>query len=212
MSGLCEEKKGGVDPEELSLSWDWHVRRKVAWNADTPEKILDALARDGVQWVREAVAGNASASASALSRLAEDSSGYVRAAVALNRRATSDILEMLAVDEMVDYDSTLQKNRYLVKEATAKSPNIAPSTLAFLARDSEEHVRAAAASNPLLSEESMRKMVKGCVLGGTKQHRQEPFCTGGSAHLSLCRQDHGCAGHDCAKSPHACACSDGSCC
>ncbi|MFZ3148100.1 MAG: hypothetical protein WA137_03580, partial [Methanothrix sp.] len=69
-----EDKDGQNDPEELSSSWDWHVRRKVAWNADTPEKILDALARDKVQWVREAVAGNTSASAPALARLAEDSS------------------------------------------------------------------------------------------------------------------------------------------
>ena len=75
-----------------------------------------------MQWVREAVAGNSRASPQALARLAEDSSGYVRAAVALNSRATSEILEMLAGDEMVDYDCTLQKNRYLVKEAAAKSP------------------------------------------------------------------------------------------
>ena len=44
------------DAEDLSRSWDWHVRRKVAWSADTSEKILDLLARDRVQWVREAVA------------------------------------------------------------------------------------------------------------------------------------------------------------
>ena len=41
MSALPEDKKGPDDPEELSRAWDWHVRRKVAWSADTPEKILD---------------------------------------------------------------------------------------------------------------------------------------------------------------------------
>ena len=203
MSTQPEDKKGQDDPEELSRAWDWHVRRKVAWSADTPEKILDTLSRDKVQWVREAVAGNSRASPQALARLAEDSSGYVRSAVALNSRATSEILEMLAADEMVDYDSTLQKNRYLVKEAAAKSPNINPPTLAFLARDSDEHVRAAAASNPLLLRGIDEQDGQGCVLGGAKQHCQESVHPGGSAHLSLCRQDHGCAGHGCAKSPHA---------
>ena len=160
MGERSEGKKGLDDVEELSRSLDWHVRRKVAWSADTPGNILDTLALDKVQWVREAVAGNSRASPQALARLADDSSGYVRAAVALNSCVTSEILEMLAADEMVDYDCTLQKNRYLVKEAAAKSPHINPPTLAFLARDPEEHVRAAAAFNILLSVESMGKMVK----------------------------------------------------
>ena len=43
MSAQPEDKKGQDDPEELSRAWDWHVRRKVAWSADTPEKILDTL-------------------------------------------------------------------------------------------------------------------------------------------------------------------------
>ena len=102
------------DPEELSHSRDWHVRRKLAWDPDTSEKILSFLSRDTVQWVREAVAGNASTPVSILARLAEDSSGFVRAAVALNPQVTSEILEALAGDEMTDYDSTLQVNRYLV--------------------------------------------------------------------------------------------------
>ncbi|MDD4488192.1 MAG: hypothetical protein PHD34_05875, partial [Methanothrix soehngenii] len=113
---LSENSEGNLDlkedPEELSRSWDWHVRRKLAWNSDTPVEILSYLARDQVQWVREAVAGNACTPTSTLARLAEDSSGFVRAAVALNRQATSEMLESLAGDEMTDYDSTLQKNRY----------------------------------------------------------------------------------------------------
>ena len=43
---------------EQSLSFDWHVRRRVAWNPCTGEEILQRLAKDGVAWVREAVAGN----------------------------------------------------------------------------------------------------------------------------------------------------------
>ncbi|MEI8003429.1 MAG: hypothetical protein WCG94_03750, partial [Methanothrix sp.] len=62
MSVLPEDKKGLDDFEELSRSWDWHVRRKVAGASDTPGNVLDALSRDKVQWVREAVAGNARAS------------------------------------------------------------------------------------------------------------------------------------------------------
>ena len=148
MSMLSEDKKKADDPEELSRSWDWHVRRKVAWSSEASEKILEQLSRDSSQWVREAVAGNALTPAAVLARLAGDSSGFVRAAVALNGHATAEILDLLAGDEMTDYDSTLQKNRYLVKEAAAKSPHIDPSTLDFLARDPDEHVRAAAASNP----------------------------------------------------------------
>ena len=89
-----EKENEGEDPKVLSQSWDWHVRRKMAWNPDTPEEILSDLARDKVQWVKEAVAGNAHASHSTLARLAEDSSGYVRAAVAMNSQATSEMLEM----------------------------------------------------------------------------------------------------------------------
>ncbi len=88
MSTLSDDKKGPDDPEELSRSWDWHVRRKLAWSSETSEKILDLLAREASQWVREAVAGNARTSPQALVRLAEDSSGFVRAAVALNSRAS----------------------------------------------------------------------------------------------------------------------------
>ena len=131
----------------------------------------------------------------ALAQLADDSSGYVRAAVALNSCATSEILEMLAADEMVDYDCTLQKNRHLVKEAAAKSPHINSLTLALLARDPEEHVRAAAASNLLLSVESMGKMVKDVFWEVRNNIANKFLHPGGSAHLSLCRQDHGCAGH-----------------
>ena len=93
-------------------------------------------------------------------QLALDSSGFVRAAVALNSQATAEILEALAGDEMTDYDSTLQMNRYLVKEAVAKSPNINQQTLTFLARDSDENIRASAASNTLLTIDQMKKMVK----------------------------------------------------
>ena len=155
-----EKENEREDTKEISQSWDWHVRRKLAWNPDTPEEILSDLASDKVQWVKEAVAGNAHASHSTLARLAEDGSGYVRASVALNSQATSEMLEMLAADEMVDYDSTLQKNRYLVKEAAARNPQINFETLAFLARDSDEHVRASAASNPLLTRDLMSKMTK----------------------------------------------------
>ena len=163
----------------------------------------ELLARDKVQWVREAVAGNARAPPSTLARLAEDSSGFVRSAVALNNHATSEMLEMLAADEMTDYDSTLQKNRYLVKEAAARNPNINSETLAFLARDSDEHVRASAASNPLLTSDLMSKMDEGRKLAGPKQHRQKSVRPGGSAHLSFCRQDYGCTNHGSPKSPHA---------
>ena len=52
----CETAE--VNLAEQSLSFDWHERRRVAWNPCTSEKILRQLARDGVQWVREAVAGN----------------------------------------------------------------------------------------------------------------------------------------------------------
>ena len=40
------------EQEELLKSWDWHVRRKLAWSPDTRENILETLARDSVQWVR----------------------------------------------------------------------------------------------------------------------------------------------------------------
>ena len=160
MPGKCENKKENSDLNEISRSWDWHVRRKLAWNPDTPEEILQFLAKDAVQWVREAVAGNANVSVQSLTRLADDSSGFVRAAVALNSKATAELLEMMVTDEMVDYDSDMQKNRYLVKEAVAKNPNIDLEPLAFLARDSDEHVRAAAASNPLLTSDLMAKLAK----------------------------------------------------
>jgi hypothetical protein len=68
---------------------------------------------------------------STLTLRAEDSSGFVRAAVALNSRATAEMLEMLAADEMMDYDSTLEKNRYLVKEAAARNLNTNSETWHF---------------------------------------------------------------------------------
>ena len=77
-----------------------------------------------MQWVREAVAGNAQVPPATLERLSSDSSGFVRAAVALNVKAPALVLESLAGDEMTDYDCTLGKNRYLVKEAVARNPNI----------------------------------------------------------------------------------------
>jgi len=96
----------------------------------------------------------------AIERLAADSSGFVRAAVAMNSQTPSRILEMLAGDEMVDYDSTLQKSRYLVKEAVARNRNIDQETLEYLARDFDEHVRAAAASNPLMRAELMSRLAR----------------------------------------------------
>ena len=70
----------------------------------------------------------------------------MRAAVALNSKTPAEVLEVLAADEMVDYNFTSQKNRYLVKEATACNPGTNHETLPYLANDFDEHVRAAAAS------------------------------------------------------------------
>jgi hypothetical protein len=67
---------------------------------------------------------------------------------------------MLAADERTDYDSTLQKNRYLVKEAVARNPRIDSEILAFLALDYDEHVRVSDASNPLLTSDPISKMAR----------------------------------------------------
>ena len=53
--------------------------------------------------------------------LADDSSGFVRA-VALNSKTPPEVLEVLATDEMVDYNFTLQKNRYPVKRQRLATP------------------------------------------------------------------------------------------
>jgi hypothetical protein len=149
-----------LDLSEQSKSWDWHVRRKVAWNTCTPEDILRQLARDEVQWVREAVAGNGRSPRDVLIGLAGDQDGFVRASVALNERTPSDILDDLAADEMMDYDYILNKNRYLVKEVVARNPNVTQETLRALSSDGDKHVRASAASNPEMKPELLAKLSK----------------------------------------------------
>lgn len=49
-------KEAKADIEQLSRSWDWHVRRKAAWCPDAPAAVLETL--PGSKPVREAVAGN----------------------------------------------------------------------------------------------------------------------------------------------------------
>ncbi len=96
--------------------------------------------------------------------------------MALNSQTPAAVLAGLAWDEMVDFDCTLGKNSYLVKEAAARNPNISPETQLLLTRDFDEHVRA---MSPLLVEmgmpppdSSMRfiPMAFGsCLLIGTKK-------------------------------------------
>ena len=163
--GKKVEKKTSMECEtaesnlaEQSLSFDWHVRRRVAWNPCTGEEILRRLARDDVQWVREAVAGNKRTPEDVLVRLAGDSDGFVRAAVALNARTPAEVLDDLAADEAVDYDYTLDKNRYLIKEAVARNPNVTQEALRALSSDGDEHVRASAASNPRITPQLLAKL------------------------------------------------------
>jgi hypothetical protein len=119
-----DSERIACDLSEQSKSWDWHVRRKVAWNKCISDYILRQLSTDEVQWVREAVAGNGRSPGDVLIGLANDRDGFVRAAVALNERTPTEILDDLAADEMMDYDYTLNKNRYLVKEAVARNPKV----------------------------------------------------------------------------------------
>jgi len=133
---------------------------KVAWNKCTSDYILRQLSRDEVQWVREAVAGNGRSPGDILIGLANDRDGFVRAAVALNERTPTEILDDLAADEMMDYDYTLNKNRYLVKEAVARNPKVAHETLWALSSDGDEHVRASAASNPGIKPDLLAKLSK----------------------------------------------------
>jgi len=83
-----------------------------------------------------------------LALLARDADGFVRAAVAINQKTPAPILDELAGDQMTDYDYTINKNRYLVREAVARNPQIDLDALSALSSDQDEHVRSAAASNP----------------------------------------------------------------
>lgn len=148
------KEKTASDPdterEELEMlagDWDWHVRRAVALNSSAPLEILRGLAKDKVQWVREAVAASPLADGDILDLLSQDGAGFVRAAVALNHSTSPDTLLDLSWDEMMDFDYTLSKNRYITQEAVAKNPNSPEEVIRTLSEHGDEHVRAAAVSN-----------------------------------------------------------------
>jgi Leucine rich repeat variant. len=134
--------------EELSRSISWRVRRAVGWNPSTPVAVLKVLSRDRVQWVREAVAGNPKTPLDVLEALARDPDGYVRSAVALNTATPDSLLSELSEDEMVEFDATNERLRYIVMEAVAKNPRTPEHDIIRLSASQSDDVRAAVASNP----------------------------------------------------------------
>lgn len=107
---------------------------------------------------QEAVAGNHNTPPDLLEMLARDPDGYVRSAVALNQSTPARLLSELADDEMVDFDATEERLRYIVMEAVAKNTNTPSEDLIRLSESPSEDVRAAVASNPKSPIDIIKKL------------------------------------------------------
>jgi 3-methyladenine DNA glycosylase AlkC len=149
---LAEDKNNNVccavakNPNTLSASLKLLAELKgggrvlinnIAGNPNTPDVILDKLAKDKDEDVRKAVAANPNTSMASLKLLAREEDKWIRFAVACNLNTSIALLTLLAEDEMS-----------LTRKAVAENPNTPVHLLTQLAQDKDEWVRRNVAENP----------------------------------------------------------------
>lgn len=99
LSCIAEQTSSGDRLTELSSSrWD-EVLHYVAWNKNTPPKVLSILAKNELQGTRLGVAQNDGTPPDTLALLAKDKDRYVRWRVANNAYAKPEVLSSLSNDE-----------------------------------------------------------------------------------------------------------------
>ncbi|MCB0919265.1 MAG: hypothetical protein KDC39_11945 [Actinobacteria bacterium] len=135
--------------EATTRNPDRLARYRAARAADSPPKLLTALAQDGSPGIRRVVAANPATPPTALERLAHDIMEPVRTAVAANPAAPPAALELLAHDKSETVRSAVVEDpEARASKQAAANPHTAPATLATLASDPDEAVRWLAAGNP----------------------------------------------------------------
>ena len=140
----------------LALDGNYHTRKEVACNPNTPGDTLLLLAKDEDEEIRRGVAENPNTPAAVLEKLAKDEDEVIRRGVAENPNTPAAVLEKLAKDEdeevlryVARHSNTpaaaflhLSQNAYIGSmEYVARNPNTPVSVLEQLTQDKNPWVR-----------------------------------------------------------------------
>ena len=131
----------------LAKHADVTVRRGIAANLATPERLTEVLALDEAAVVRRAVAGREDLNLLTMHLLARDSDHWVRQWLARNPRVPADLLRQLALDDETE-----------VRRAVGRNPHCPIDLLELLATDKDAWVRAAVAYQCNATEELMIRL------------------------------------------------------
>lgn len=132
------QRKGSVtnkNPADMPANYKsdldvHHIRRVVAGNPNTPQRVLEHLAQDNEPAIRRRTAENPHAPVELLLRLASDNHADVRLAVAENPNTPPEILAFLADDEDAD-----------VRYGVAENPKMPEIILLRLSEDENPYIR-----------------------------------------------------------------------